>query len=114
MGSIYNGAHSCLNQGSGTHRTGLQRHDQATLVEAPIAQHQSGLLKRDQLSMAQGILFGFTSISAMTDGSTIRIQHHRSNRHLPAEAIDLGTLQKHPHPIVESIGLIHSELQQQL
>jgi hypothetical protein len=64
--------------------------------------------------MAKGILFGLTSISAMTDGSTILIQHHRSYRNLPAEAIDLGTLQKHPHPIVESIGLIHSELQQQL
>jgi hypothetical protein len=43
--------------------------------------------------MTQGILFGLTSISAMTNGSTIRIQDHRSNRYLTAEAIDLGTLQ---------------------
>jgi hypothetical protein len=84
------------------------------LVEAPITKNQCGLLKRDQFRMAKGILFGFTSIPAMADRSTIGIQHHCGNRHLPAEAVDLGTLQQHLHPLVESTGLIHSESQGRL
>jgi hypothetical protein len=84
------------------------------LVEAPISKYQRGLSKRDQFRMAQGILFGFTSISAMADGSTIRTQHDCSNRNLTAEAVDLSPLQQHLHPLVESIGLIHSESQARL
>jgi hypothetical protein len=50
----------------------------------------------------------------MADGSTIRTQHHCSNRNLTAEAVDLSPLQQHLHPLVESIGLIHSESQARL
>jgi hypothetical protein len=114
MGSVNNGSHPSLHQSSGAHRTGFQRHDQATVVETPITKHQRGLLKRHQFRMPQGILFGFTSISAMADGSTTGIQHHCCNRNLSAEAVDLGTLQKQLHPMLESIGLIHSESQLRL
>ena len=71
-----------LDQRSGTHRTGLQGHQQGAVVETPVPAQSRRLTQGDQLGVAEGILITVAAVAAPADGLAMGIEQHRRHRNL--------------------------------
>ena len=91
-------SHACLHQGPGTHRTGLQRHDQAAVVEAPVPPQPCGLLEGHQLGVPQGALLPLSAIHPPAHGPSLFIQNDRGDRDLADLPHLRGAAQQASHP----------------
>lgn len=56
-----------LNNRSGTHRAGLQRHVHRTVLQAPVPDHFAGLVHRNNFRMGKGIFFQIPFVIAPAD-----------------------------------------------
>jgi hypothetical protein len=87
-----------LHQGAGTHRAGLEGHDQGAVVEAPVLAQPGGLLQCHQFGVAQRVLIVLPSVTAPAHGPAAAIQHHCSHGNFTLGPHRRCAPQQAPHP----------------
>jgi len=91
-------AHSRLNKGPGTHRAGLQGNYHGVLIKPPGGAAKACLAQGNQFGMAKRVLFFFAPVAAPADRPSQWVEHHCSNRNLPATASSCSQPQQPLHP----------------
>ena len=85
-----------IDDGSGAHGAGLQRHIQRTLPQPPAAQGGAGLVDGLQLRMAQGILPLFPAVAASAHDFPVA-GDHAAHRYLALSSGLSGQFQRLQH-----------------
>ena len=87
--------------GTGTHRTGLEGHDKGGTVEPPPAGRLGGTAQRHELGMPERILIDFTSIVSAPDHRTSAVEDHRSDGNVVMLAGQARLGEGEFHPILK-------------
>jgi hypothetical protein len=93
-----------LDQGTGTHGTRFQAHQQGAAIKSPVAAQAGRLAKGHQFGVSKGIAVLLAPIAAPADAASPFIEHHSGDGNFALVSGPLCVAQQQLHPLALQLG----------
>ncbi len=109
-GREHHPTHTGLDQGTGAHRAGFEGHQQAAVVEAPVAPQGRRLAQRHQFGVTERILLAMPAVAAPAQAMAMAIEDHSRHRDFSLQSHPFRLAQQALHPEFVPLALLHRSL----